>query len=110
MIKKRLVQLLSHAKKYIVGQVLCQWLALWCQVATIWAAAGLLNAALFGGLEQSMLLSRGLVVFLAVALKFVLDRLSSKMSYLASASCGRRSMTSSCAWVRATGRACPPRS
>ena len=85
MIKKRLVQLLSHAKKYIIWQVVLQWLALWCQVATIWAATSLLNAALFGGLEQSMLLSRGLVVLLAVALKFVLDRLNSKMSYLASA-------------------------
>ena len=37
MIKKRLVQLLSHAKKYVFLQVLFNWLSLWCQIGIIWA-------------------------------------------------------------------------
>ena len=32
MIKKRLVGLLAHAKKYIVYQVVWQWLSLLCQI------------------------------------------------------------------------------
>ena len=47
MIKKRLVDLLSHAKKYIVYQVAWQWLSLLCQIVMIYCAAMLLEQALF---------------------------------------------------------------
>ncbi len=43
MIKKRLVGLLSHAKKYIIYQVVWQWLALLCQVVMIYCASMLLE-------------------------------------------------------------------
>ena len=43
MIKKRLVGLLSHAKKYIIYQVVWQWLALLCQVVMIYSASMLLE-------------------------------------------------------------------
>ena len=85
MIKKRLIQLLSHAKKHLIWQVALQWAALLCRIATIWATATLLDAALSGSLDQSLLLGRGLVALAAVALKFALDRLAGKMSFLASA-------------------------
>ena len=45
MIKKRLVDLLSHAKKYIVYQVAWQWLSLLCQIVMIYCAAMLLEHA-----------------------------------------------------------------
>ena len=45
MIKKRLVGLLSHAKKYIIYQVVWQWLALICQIVMIYSAAMLLETA-----------------------------------------------------------------
>ena len=35
MIKKRLVGLLSHAKNYIVYQVLWEWFSLLCQILLI---------------------------------------------------------------------------
>ena len=47
MIKKRLVGLLSHAKKYIIYQVLWQWLSLLCQILMIYSASMLLEQALF---------------------------------------------------------------
>ena len=50
MIKTRLVKLLSHAKRYIVFQVLWQWLSLLCQVLMIYSASVLIEKALFGGL------------------------------------------------------------
>ena len=46
MIKKRLVGLLSHAKKYIVYQVVWQWLALLCQILLIFCGTALLAEGL----------------------------------------------------------------
>ena len=39
MIRKRLVHLLAHAKKYVFYQVAWQWAALICQIVMIWCAA-----------------------------------------------------------------------
>ena len=47
MIKTRLLGLLSHAKKYIVYQVVWQWLALLCQILMIYSVSMLLEQALF---------------------------------------------------------------
>ena len=35
MIKIRLIKLLSHAKKFVLLQVLCQWISLLCQTAIV---------------------------------------------------------------------------
>ena len=35
MIKIRLIRLLSHAKKFVLLQVLCQWVSLLCQTAIV---------------------------------------------------------------------------
>ena len=45
MIKKRLIQLLSHAKKYILLQVLWKWLSLLCQVVMVFQISMLLEEA-----------------------------------------------------------------
>ena len=52
MIKKRLVQLLSHAKKYVFLQVLFNWLALWCQIAMIRAAADIIGVRTLHLMDQ----------------------------------------------------------
>ena len=85
MIKTRLIKLLSHAKKYIVFHILWQWLSLLCQVVTIYAAATLLEAALNGGVDSSLLIARAVMIAAAVALRFVFDRQIAHTSYLASA-------------------------
>lgn len=83
MIKKRLVSLLSHAKKYIVCQVIWQWLSLVCQVVMIYAASRLLEQTLYGfpadGIGKYFAL-----VFLAILLRFFFDRQASYASYKAS--------------------------
>lgn len=84
MIKTRLVKLLSHAKKQIVFQVIWKWLSLLCQVVMIYAAAMLVEGALFGKVEKNQVLSYGAMVLVAVLLRFLCDRKASYASYEAS--------------------------
>lgn len=84
MIKKRLVGLLSHAKKYIIYQVVWQWLALLCQVIMIYSASMLLEAALFWEVTPRMAAYYGVLVIVALILRFVCDRQASHASYRAS--------------------------
>ena len=84
MIKKRLVGLLSHAKKYIIYQVLWQWLFLLCQILMIYSASMLLEQALFAEVTPQTGISYGALVLIAMALRFVCDRQASRASYRAS--------------------------
>ena len=84
MIKKRLVGLLSHAKKYIIYQVIWQWLALLCQVVVIYSASMLLETALFGEVTSRTAAYYGALVIVALLLRFVCDRQASHASYHAS--------------------------
>lgn len=84
MIKKRLAGLLSHAKKYIIYQVVWQWLALLCQVVMIYSAAMLLETALFWEVTPLMAACYGGLVLVALILRFVCDRQASHASYRAS--------------------------
>ena len=84
MIKKRLVGLLSHARKYIVYQVLWQWLALLCQVVMIYSAAMLLEDALTNSVTAQMAAGYGLLAAAALLLRFACDRKASHASYRAS--------------------------
>ena len=84
MIKKRLVGLLSHAKKYIIYQVVWQWLALLCQILMIYCASVLLEQALFWEVTRQTGVSYGALAVAAMALRFVCDRRASYASYRAS--------------------------
>ena len=84
MIKKRLVGLLSRAKKYIIYQVAWQWVSLLCQIVLIYCAAFLLEQALFWEVTPRMAVSYGGIVVLALIVRFVCDRGASHASYRAS--------------------------
>lgn len=84
MIKKRLVGLLSHAKKYIVYQVLWQWLSLLCQIVMIGCASYLLEQAVFGETTFLSAVRLGALAGAALLLRFVFDRAASRASYRAS--------------------------
>lgn len=84
MIKGRLVRLLSHAKKYIVYQVLWQWLSLLCQVLMVYCLAVLVEKAFLGELVKNTVLIYGISVLGAMALRFFCDRQASYASYEAS--------------------------
>lgn len=84
MIKTRLIQLLSHAKKYIVFQVVWKWLSLLCQVMMIFTVSILLENSLSGMVTKNQVLFGGIMVLLAALLRFFFDRQASYASYKAS--------------------------
>ena len=84
MIKKRLINLLSHAKKYIVLQVVWKWLSLLCQVLMIYAAAMLLESTFLGVNTKKQVLIYGIMVLAAIGIRFFCDRQVAYASYEAS--------------------------
>lgn len=84
MIKTRLIRLLSKSKKYIVYQVIWQYLSLICQVILIAAAAALLGHLLDGTLEPAELAVRGVTIVICIALKVFCEYRVSRASYAAS--------------------------
>ena len=84
MIKKRLVGLLAHAKKYIVYQVIWQWLSLLCQILLIYSGTTLLTEALSGNVTPRMAAMYGILTVLAIALRVFCERGASKASCRAS--------------------------
>lgn len=89
MIKTRLVRLLSHAKKYIVYNILWQWIALLAQILAVFSIAELLGkVADAENLPQALgELSLGrtvLLLALAVAVRYLCERMAARASYGAS--------------------------
>ena len=86
MTKTRLVRLLSHAKKYIVYNILWQWSALLAQILAVFSIAELLGkVADAENLLQALgELSQGrtvLLLALAVAVRYLCERMAARASY-----------------------------
>ncbi|MDD3404498.1 MAG: ABC transporter ATP-binding protein/permease [Hespellia sp.] len=84
MIKKRLVGLLSHAKKYIVYNVLWQWMALLAQTVVVFTIADLLQKTIQGMAGTAAIYSSAVVIACAMALRYLCDKMASRASYAAS--------------------------
>ena len=84
MIRKRLLELLSHAKKYIYYQAMWQWYALLCQILMIYSVSILLEQAVFRQVTARMAVSWGVMALAAMVLRFVCDRQASFASHRAS--------------------------
>lgn len=84
MIKKRLVGLLAHAKKYIIYQAGWQWLALLCQVLMIYSVSVLLETALLSEVTARTAVFYGPLLIMALFLRFICDRRAAYASYQAS--------------------------
>lgn len=84
MIKKRLVGLLSHAKKYIGFQVFWQWLALIAQMTAVFSIAGLLERVLYGLSDAAIMQRTVPVLLVCIAVRFVCERQAAAASYKAS--------------------------
>lgn len=84
MIKTRLVRLLSHAKKYIVYNVLWQWVALLSQITAVFMIADLLEQVLSQMPDMKKIGITALTLVLAVLVRFVCDRGAAKAAYGAS--------------------------
>ena len=84
MIKTRLIRLLNKSKKYIVYQVLWQYLSLICQILLIASAASLLGSLLDGSLDTTVLTIRAVTICICIALRVFCEYRVSRASYAAS--------------------------
>ena len=84
MIKKRLVGLLSHAKKYIGFQVFWQWLALITQITAVFYIAGLLENVLYGNADVADMQKTVAVLAVCIIVRFVCERHAAAASFKAS--------------------------
>lgn len=82
MMDKRLINTVSESKKYIAGNVVCQWMSLAANITMMTAVTRLLMQ-LYDG-EDAGIAPIAAVIAAAVIVRFVCARLSSKMSYLSS--------------------------
>lgn len=84
MIKKRLIQLLSHTKKYIAYNVLCQWIALLSQVVLVFTITDLINVAMKDSLTQTLIIQKLVIVAILILIRIVCEKLAVKASYYSS--------------------------
>ncbi len=86
MIKKRLVGLLSHAKKYIIYNIFWQWISLLAQIGAVFAITAMLaQAAMFSGMDGGIHVGQTvLILVICVAVRFVCERMAARASYQAS--------------------------
>ena len=82
MINKRLIGTVKESKKYIAGNVICQWVSLATNIAMMGAIAHMLQS-LYGGNTQDGQIGRTAgIAALAVIIRFVCAVASSRMGYL----------------------------
>ena len=84
MIDKRLLAAVKESKKYIAGNVACQWAALAANIAMVAAIARLLSQLYTCAADLSAVLAALGVAVLSGAVRFCCTLLSSKLSYLSS--------------------------
>ena len=82
MMDKRLINTVSESKKYIAGNVACQWVSLAANITMMTAVTRLLMQLY--NREEAGIAPIVAVIVVAVVIRFVCVRLSSKMSYLSS--------------------------
>lgn len=85
MIKTRLIKLVSDSKKYIIQNILWQWLALIFNIAAVTSMGLLLQDVFFGKSDTQQIFITAGVIVCSMIVRFVCDRQSTKTSFLAGA-------------------------
>ena len=84
MIKKRLVRLLDDSKKYIIQNVLWQWMGLLFQIGAVGVAGILLEHVAEGTLTEGILFLSAAAAVSSAGVRFFCEKQSAKASFLAS--------------------------
>ncbi len=84
MINKRLIGTVSESKKYIAGNVVCQWVSLAANITMMAGITNLLAKLFEGQADTSDIVNTFIIAVGAVIVRFICSVLSSKMSYLSS--------------------------
>lgn len=84
MINKRLIGMVSESKKYIAGNVVCQWISLVANITMMVSITTLLAKLYERMAENKDLLITITIAVIAIAVRYVCAICSSRMSYLSS--------------------------
>lgn len=83
MIKTRLIQLLSHSKKYIVYTILWQWMALLSQVVAVFTIANVFENVVYGTCDMSLIEKAVMILVVVVIARYICENRMTRSSYLA---------------------------
>ena len=84
MINKRLIGTVNESKKYIAGNVICQWVSLVANIAMMAAIAKMLQSLFEGAAGDKQIALIGGIALIAVIVRFICATASSWMGYLSS--------------------------
>ena len=84
MINKRLIGTVKESKKYIAGNVICQWVSLAANIAMMGAIARMLQSLFVRSAGDGQIALTAVIAAVAVVIRFVCNVLSARMGYLSS--------------------------
>lgn len=84
MINKRLIGTVKESKKYIAGNVICQWTSLAANITMMGAIAKMLQSLFAGTADDGQIALTAVIAMVAVVVRFVCATAASRMGYLSS--------------------------
>ena len=84
MINKRLIGTVKESKKYIAGNVICQWVSLAANITMMGAIARMLQSLFARSTGDGQIALTAVIAVVAVVIRFVCAVASSRMGYLSS--------------------------
>ena len=84
MINKRLIGTVKESKKYIAGNVICQWVSLAANISMMGAIAHMLQSLYDGNTQNGQIGLTAVIAVIAVIVRFACAVTSSRMGYLSS--------------------------
>ncbi len=90
MMDKRLIGTVSESKKYIAGNVICQWISLVANIVMMFSITQLLAELFQKTADRKIFIITALTAVIAAIIRFVCAVLSAKMGYLSSKAVKKR--------------------
>ena len=84
MINKRLIGTVKESKKYIAGNVICQWISLAANITMMGAITRMLQSLYTGSTGDGQIALTAVIAAAAVLIRFACNILSARMGYLSS--------------------------
>lgn len=84
MINKRLIGTVKESRKYIAGNVICQWISLAANITMMCAVARLMQKIYEGNADGKQIKITAVTAAVTVVIRFICAVLSSRMGYLSS--------------------------
>ena len=102
MINKRLIGTVAESKKYIAGNVILQWCSLTANIALMLSISRMLAELFRGSASVQLFTVTGIVVILALAVRFFCSIGAAKMGYFSSKAVKKSLREKICGWEAPT--------